>query len=668
MKKFILLCILIFISCSETKKQIPKAVKGILDLSQTQENQIWDFQKDGILNLDGEWEFYPNEFLKPSEFLNQDKISTRTINYFKIPNKWNQYSILGKEMGSKGFGTFRLQILLPKMQDKENSTFSLKTSYINSAYELYANQRLIASIGKISKTEENSEIGYLIDVFHLNKEDFILLDEGKRKIDILVLVSNFHHKNGGFMRSLAFGDSKKLLLRDRWIFLFDFFLFGSIFIMGLYHLGLFYLRRNDKSVFWFGIFCLMICIRIPITAEHYIQKFGVNVSKYSMFIEYINLVLFVPIFSNFLFLIFPKEIRVKPKNLIVMIGYFLLLPILILPSFHFTKLLQPIQFYILFSGVYALYSLFKAVQKNRQEARTLLAGFIFFFIIIIHDILHTQMMIRSIPLFSLGLFVFIFSQAYLLSKRFSNAFKDSELQRNLLTEAKLEIENLSKTKDQFLANLSHEIKTPLSVVFAYSEMLPASKENPQKVEKYANQIFLNATKLNDYVSDLILMTDIESNLELQKSTIELKTILEESINSLKIYSEEKNIQWEIGEIPVILLFCDKLLLKKVFTVVLKNAIIYNQFSGKVKIETELNQKYVKVHITDTGIGIDNQQMERVFEKFFRADSSLTYEVSGVGIGLYLAKKILELHKGTINVQSEIDKGSRFTIQIPLEQK
>lgn len=659
MKFIIYLLLLTFLSCSGLKSARPKAVKGILDLTH------WNFEKDGILDLNGEWEFFPGEFVPPADFSPMQR-GIQAI-YINVPIEWNNVIVKEKPMGAKGFATYYLKIILPAGNHPSGS-LGLKTSYTNDSFDLYVNEKIIINTGKISKTEENSEMQYKIELVELNKETVSSQEKGNRILNLVIHVSNYSHRSGGILNSFRFGDLKSLITKDRWNYIFDFFLFGSIFIMGIYHFGLYYLRRNDSSPLWFGIFCILICLRIVIVGEKYIELMFPGYSKLFIFIEYADLISLPSVFTNFLYYLFSEEFNKNIKKWINWTGFLLIFPVLLLPAFYYTHLLIFIQVYILISGMYGLYVLFHTSHKNIQGAKSLLAGFIFFFSIVIHDILFARQIIQSVHLAPLGLFGFIFSQAYVLSMRFSNAFKESEEQRRLLVQAKLEIENLSRTKDQFLANLSHEIKTPLSIVFAYSQMLPAQKENPKKIEKYSDQIFANASKLNDYVSDLILVTDLETNLELQKTDAEINNIIKDCISNVSELAAEKSIQLEYTESSSENLYCDALLIKKAILAVLKNAIVYNRAEGKASISSFMDQKDIKIIIQDTGIGIEQSMKERIFDKFFRADSSLTYEVSGVGIGLFLAKKIIELHKGRIEVRSELGIGSEFTLTLPTIEK
>ncbi|MBK8393782.1 MAG: HAMP domain-containing histidine kinase [Leptospiraceae bacterium] len=232
-----------------------------------------------------------------------------------------------------------------------------------------------------------------------------------------------------------------------------------------------------------------------------------------------------------------------------------------------------------------------------------------------------------------------------------------------------EITQLSKAKDEFLSNLSHELKTPLTIIYGYSEMLTMNESYPPDVKEYSKEIYSSAQKLTDYLNDLILVTDIESNIVLQKTDLDFQVLFMATLEILKPYREEKEIQLNMPLGKNYHFIGDSALMEKAVSAIIKNAIIYNLPKGQVTIDAQEIKvedfRFLQITISDSGIGIEKALQEKVFEKFFRVDSSLSYEVSGVGLGLYIAKKIIELHNGKIKLTSELNQGSQITLQIPL---
>ena len=234
------------------------------------------------------------------------------------------------------------------------------------------------------------------------------------------------------------------------------------------------------------------------------------------------------------------------------------------------------------------------------------------------------------------------------------------------------IKMANKAKDEFLANLSHELKTPLTTIFGYSEMLMMGNNEVEEVIEYSKEIHAGSQKLNDYVNDLILLTDIETNISPNIGLIDINQVIDVEIEKQKNLIEEKEIILEYTNDYSLTLEGDIELLSKAISAILKNAIIYNKQKGKVIVCVVVNNENLpqnlEIKISDTGIGIAEEFQEKVFDKFFRIDSSLLYEVSGVGIGLFIAKKIIELHNGKIKLQSKLGLGTEVSILLPMSER
>lgn len=296
-------------------------MKGLLDLSQ------WDFEKDGTIKLDGEWEFYWKEFLDP-------RLNTPSAHYITVPGNWNNFIYNGKPVGGKGYATYRLLILFPKEFEERKNPIGIKIPSIGTAYELWIGNHFYGKGGKVSALEENAEHSYNPKLYWIRNEDFITEKDGSKILDILIKVSNYHNNSGGIWFSIKFGDYQNLSQKDNVQSIIDFFLFGSILIMSLYHFGLYYLRKKDPSALWFGIYCIAITLRILLTGEKYVNKIAPNHQSLLSFLEYLDFVLLVPASIYFLFYLFPEEIGRKIKNAFFRIGCFFTIPILILPEFY----------------------------------------------------------------------------------------------------------------------------------------------------------------------------------------------------------------------------------------------------------------------------------------------------------------------------------------------
>jgi signal transduction histidine kinase len=276
----------------------------------------------------------------------------------------------------------------------------------------------------------------------------------------------------------------------------ELFIAGILFIMGMYHFSLFFLRREDPSPLFFGIYCIITFFRTLIMGELYLNTLFPNLSFANSFrIEYLTIYLGLPIFVEFVRTLFPSEMNKYIRLILISLCLILTIIVLLFPPLFFTKTLTFFHLILLFTIIFIFNTLIKAIKQKREGAKIFLFGVILFALTIINDLLYSRIIINTGFYAPLGLVAFLFSQSYLLSARFSKAFSDTkeamrmaEEQRQLVQTAKEEIERLGRTKDEFLANLSHEIKTPLVTIYGYSEMITLEEIYPippkNMVEKF----------------------------------------------------------------------------------------------------------------------------------------------------------------------------------------
>lgn len=235
-------------------------------------------------------------------------------------------------------------------------------------------------------------------------------------------------------------------------------------------------------------------------------------------------------------------------------------------------------------------------------------------------------------------------------------------QKNQMLERAQELnERLSQTKDAFLKNLSYELKTPLSFIHGFSELLQSDEPaNIEQIRSYAESVYVESEKLTVLLNDLLLITNLETEIKIKKEELNLKQIIDICLTKLENITRRKKLEIIVtiaGNVQA-----DKTLFIKVLFNLLKNAIYYNRRNGKIEIFSEKLKNETRITVRDTGLGISEENLKHVFEKFFRADNVDSYE--GIGVGLFIAKRVIELHGGSISVTSELLKGSEFKIHLP----
>ena len=225
----------------------------------------------------------------------------------------------------------------------------------------------------------------------------------------------------------------------------------------------------------------------------------------------------------------------------------------------------------------------------------------------------------------------------------------------------LELKNLSNIKDQFLANLSHELNTPLTIILSYSELINMDGYEISKIKEFSNEINNAGQKLNSYLEDLMMVTMIESKLDIEKTEVNLNILINDIVAS---NPSIKNMNLNLViDLSVITIFVDRGLFKKALNSILSNSILYNKQNGSIIITSRKIDDSTVINIQDTGIGIPEDKIDLIFGKFYRVDSSYTYEVSGVGLGLFITKNIFELHGIGYSINSKLGTGTDFKIMI-----
>lgn len=230
--------------------------------------------------------------------------------------------------------------------------------------------------------------------------------------------------------------------------------------------------------------------------------------------------------------------------------------------------------------------------------------------------------------------------------------------------------HIQQAKTDFVNHVSHELKTPLASITAYAEMLADDEANDQQmVKEFCSVIQNQARRLNRLIEDILNISRIESGLiKVEKKPISLTILIQEQLQMIKSYANEKNIEISCPR-PIVFdqVYADKDMLSQVIINLLANAVKYTPAGGSVKIQTQVDEisKQVSVTVTDTGVGIPQDELPNVFDKFYRVRANKN-QAQGTGLGLNLVKQIIEkVHRGTVFVTSKPGQGSTFGFKLPL---
>ncbi len=222
-------------------------------------------------------------------------------------------------------------------------------------------------------------------------------------------------------------------------------------------------------------------------------------------------------------------------------------------------------------------------------------------------------------------------------------------------------------KRDFVANVSHELRTPLATIKGYSETLLAGAMDDRKVlEDFLRIIDKHASRMTNLIEDLLTLSMLESQqIPLRLEYTDMRDILKNVVQGFERRAQDKGLDLSYHSDPGLpRTQVDRVRMEQVFVNLIDNAIKYTN-EGKIFISALREGAYIKIKVEDTGIGIPEKDIPRIFERFYRVDKGRSRELGGTGLGLAIVKHIIQAHNGRIEVHSKVGQGSTFTILLPL---
>ncbi len=387
------------------------AESGVIDISG------WDLNPDGIIELNGNWEFYFGQLLEPKDFLS---VLPGKISHIDVPDSWDSFVINGNRIGSYGYATYRLVILT----GSDNPLY-IKILPPNSAYKIWANGVLYGGSGKVGKSPAEEIPKYDVLIF-----DF---EPVNKKIELVIQVSNYSTYSGGMLIPVIAGSREAVYGRTSKMVAFDVFTFASLLVISMYYFGLFLMRRSDKSHLFFSIFTLLLSLRSLVTNELFLYQLLPRADwQMMMKIDFLAITLCLPVFMYFIYLLYPVTFTRRIRFTFVVLASIYSFLILFFPARVYSSVLPIYNLIILVGCILVVFVLVKSILSKSEGAKLALTGFIILFATVVNDILSVNNVIHNMQLSSLGVFSFILLQSFISSTKFANAYRRIEdLSRNL---------------------------------------------------------------------------------------------------------------------------------------------------------------------------------------------------------------------------------------------
>lgn len=608
-----------------------RAQKGIIDCSGI------DFTRAGVVKLDGEWEFYWNRLLGPGDFITDNP--PVPDGYYPVPLFWTKYKGLG--LPARGNATYRLRIKTGDCQ----RPLSIMTPEIFSEYMLWINGMVIDRHGSFAEGR----------VRFLKPNVYSFPCHGDI-VEILLQIKNYSHGNAGIGQSFFLGTPEEIGKTHNNSVIIDMILIAICIFAGCYHLVLFSFRRKEKELLYFGLFSIIIAVRTLFTGTTYIMQLfpdmpfevGSRLATVTIPLSVITFFVFVYYFLR------PLVNRIIFKVLMAIhIAYLFIIPFA--TTYFYSSLFAWYLIAVGLTGLYAVFVSVVAVVKKHRYAWIFLGGYAFVFIGIANDSLHYMQVINTGYQMALWFSAFIVAHSFMLAIKFAN-------EHRMVEQLSKQLQAIDKLKDEFLANTSHELRTPLNGIIGIGESLidGISGELPEKALQNLKVIVSSGKRLSSLINDILDFSRLRNNdIMIQEKQIDLKQLVAIVMTVVKATMSGKNIKI-INDVsqdfPYVLGDEDRL--QQILYNLIGNAFKFTS-EGHVKVTASDKGEFAEICVEDTGIGIDPGMKEDIFKSFEQGDGSISREYGGTGLGLSITKQLIELHGGTIRVESEPNRGSRF---------
>nr|WP_285857430.1 ATP-binding protein [Paenibacillus lautus] len=599
--------------------------------------------------MNGKWAFYWNQLLDPDDL--KQGASPAVSAYVDMPEYWTNYTLNGRKLPADGNATYRLTI---SGLDSEEP-IALKLRNIYSSYALWVNDTLAASAGKPETSHEASIPKYGPSVVVPVKPD----SDGR--LTLLVQVANYTYPKGGINNAIELGDAKQLQQEKSVELVRDSLVIGSLLVIGVYHIILYVLRRNDVTPLYFGLFCMCIAVRTMLVGSRFILEIfpafsWVWFAKVSYLTIYVGELFLI----SYIYHLFPQFLSRKVWRLTQFFTISLTLLVLTTDIRVYDYSLIPFQIYSIGLVLYAVYASIRLARQRQEGAVLLIVGFSLIFLTAVNDTLNRKGVFTTPALLQFGVLGFVFLQALLLSMKSSRAFFQVErLSERLLT--------LDKLKDEFLAKTSHELRTPLHGIIGLADALidGSSGKLPSPVIDLLRLMKVSGQRLAHLVNDILDFSKLKhQEIGLVLVTVNLRLAVELTLQVLNPLAEKKGLRLSHQLPDDMYVMADENRLQQILHNLIGNAIAYTE-TGTVTVTAKRLQGQVSVQITDSGIGIAEADLDRIFESFEQINPLDRSQQGGTGIGLSITKKLVELHGGRIGVTSGVGEGSTFSFTLPM---
>ncbi|GHM99919.1 sensor histidine kinase [Cytophagales bacterium WSM2-2] len=608
----------------------------------------------GVLPLSGDWEFVWNRLLTPDDF--QKSLGDTLLH---VPGSWID---IGHP--DTGIGTYRVKIRL----NETMPSHSILIPIINSTAKVWLNGKLVDELGvcDVDPAKYRAKFSSLL----------IAVPADTTMIELVVQVINYSYSRGGIVSAPYIGPTSVILQRVNARKGVENFFVGSLIAMFVYQIILFFLYQKGKPYLYLGLICLIVALRALVThgGSFLLPDLYPSISldfwkKMEYFVVYAVAAIF-PLYSYYLF---PMQAYRKPIPFFVTMSTLLCLVVVFTPHAIYSRVLDVCHLLLIAGFAYSVAVITKAWRAGNKDASIILLGVLASFPFILLEILQNSRVLFisiSFPfLVELGVLIFLLFQVYLLANHYAVAYKKLEMV-NIELEAKVqarttELTKANQVREKLLSVVSHDLKSPLNSLRGVLNIYHKGGFTDQEMKSVTRDITENLSTTSMLVDNILLWTSSQlKGVKVSISKVNLHKLVEEHFKIFKNIAEHKNIEL-ISDVPEMEIYSDEQILSLVLRNLIANAIKFSYENGRVEIYARRDEQSFSLRIKDNGKGMPAEVAQTLFHAKSTVSTEGTSSEKGTGIGLGLCYDYLKHIGGEIAVQSELEKGTTFTIHIPL---
>lgn len=615
------------------------AKKGVINLSET------DFDKNHIISLDGEWEFYWNQLMEPDDFM---KDSQNQPAFMKVPGSWT-HDLSGNTYMAEGYATYKLTI-----KDVPAKTYlGIRKQNIRSACKIFINGNLILQDGNPTNSEETVLLGNSPQIRYFETEG--------TTIELVIQAANYHYFVGGIGKSIVLGQQKALLEQTNKKIFFEVVIITILLVIGLIYFFLYIsidvYRKREPAIMPFALCCIFLALQSSLISERILYILFPDLSMaLTLKLRYAAICLII----IFLVLMVNKVEKVLPEKLYKVIAF-------ILGAFVLVIILFPVRIFLAFDGVLMVFSFivqsgvsfrtFQVYLKRKKIGNIQKSDSIFvavMFSSVVYHVAHTLYALGILKDATIAFLCIVFyslSFVYLLFIRYSEAYKKNEEMSAKLVEAFYSLDKTTqKAQRSEIAFLQAQIK-PHFLFNAMSSIISLCYTDGHRAGKILTELskYLKDSFNIDYESDYIT---IESELKLVESFVKIEK--ERFGDRIKM---EYDIDSDVLGVKIIPLVIEPLVENAI-----RHGILRNKKNGRAKLTIKKASEGITICVEDNGKGIEGRQIEKITQ----CDKVEKHILKGNGVSLInINNRLKEFYNENLSFETN-EEGTRVFFTIPMK--